>query len=134
MGPADLPPGDQQLLAGAWKVRLSLEGDTLVEGTVRLAAMPAPLPFDTGGPSLPFVEGVFQLPRAGEFPQAIGDSTATGYLAENRELVLMLNVSGRCGDCGNIRIEGRLNGDTIRGRWTHEFLTETQRRPVLLWR
>jgi hypothetical protein len=123
-GPYSRPHGDPAALQGRWGIHLEMGGDSAAVGAVRL--LPATPPKWKDGLFLgdDNLAGNFRLDRSGFATTPPRDSTLHGYLADDQTLSLSLPVFGGCGDCGNIYVEGRVRGDSIRGRWMHESLGE----------
>lgn len=133
-GPYSRPHGDPVSLQGWWGIRLEMGGDSAAVGEVNV--LPATPSKGKDGLFLgdDNLAGHFRLDRSGFVATPPRDSTLRGYLADDQTLALSLPVFGGCGDCGNIYLSGRVRGDTIRGRWTHESLGEEHFYPVILWR
>ena len=117
----DPAPGDATRLAGQWKLVMHREGSDDILGTVTLT------PSDSTDPQIPAslhggtLDGYFQLTTTGWLPSPPTDSGTSAFLSADSAVVLYLRVEGRCTNCGNLGLAGRLTGDRVEGHWTQEI-------------
>jgi hypothetical protein len=130
-----LPPaGDPRLLTGTWDVvlrrgewtrlvpfggaaahgRLTLRPsagrDSITDATSRRVACAGCL------------RGTFRLAADGWLPDSLRGDTVSAAVFSHGRAIIMLEIAGDCGDCGNLVLEGRPYGNRMSGRWYQEFL------------
>jgi hypothetical protein len=123
----DLPPGDPALLAGEWKFRAEQLGAEPLVGTLSLRAVAAT---DTTAnppgwavrPTEGILTGIWAEGSLGWLTTPIQNREVGAVIFDDRSAAITFRISGRCDDCGNIRIRLQVGADSASGEWRQEFV------------
>ena len=117
----DPVPGNAAQLAGRWDLVVHRPGYEDLLGVVTLA------PSDPNDQTVPAalrggtLEGWFRFSDRGWLPGVPGDSGTSAFIGADSTIVLYLRLEGRCSNCGNLGLAGRLAENQAEGHWTQEL-------------
>lgn len=132
--PRDPMPGDPALLAGDWQIVAHRDSQPDLHISVTLA------PSGPNDPNVPAalrgatLEGHFRLQDRAWLPTPPTDSGVSAFVGVDSSVIIYLRLEGRCNDCGNLGLAGRVARDSVVGHWSEEMMSTSPQGAFTMWR